>query len=211
MARYKNGINGTFSGKVGTVIGSSCRGIIYMKSLPEAYSVPPTPAQLNQRLKLSMVSAWLRPLLNWINTGYQIFNGAKTPMNAAISYHMKEALVGEGPDYSIDFTKAIFSRGDLLVSLVKSVVLLVNSTMHVVWENGPFSLFCKENDQANFIIYIPAKGKFITFKNVALRGNKEAVLKLPKGFAGDILHGWLHFVNEQGNQVSTSVYFSVPN
>nr|WP_199075979.1 DUF6266 family protein [Pedobacter sp. ASV19] len=206
MARYKNGINGPVSGKVGMVIGSSCRGIQYLKSVADVSAVPATEAQLNQRLKLALVSGWLRPLLSWINVGYQMFRVEKTPMNAAVSYHMKETLLGEGPDYRIDFAKAIFSRGDLLISWVKKAVLLMNGTVHVVWENGPLSVFCKENDRANFILYNAARGKFVTFREVALRAAKEVLLDLPPGFASDILHGWLHFVNEAGDQVSTSVY-----
>ena len=35
MAKYSNGINGPFIGKVGNVVGSSRNGVYYMKSLPD--------------------------------------------------------------------------------------------------------------------------------------------------------------------------------
>ncbi|HWW40457.1 DUF6266 family protein [Pedobacter sp.] len=206
MGRYKNGINGNVSGKIGSVIGSSWKGVPYLKGLHNLSSVPPTEAQLNQRLKLSIVSSWLRPLLSWINIGYQHSVEEKTAMNAAVSYHMKEALVGEGPDFSIDFSKAIFSRGELLISWVKNVFLLLNASVHVVWSNGPLSAFCGASDLANFIVYNSTKGKFLGFKDAAFRSSKEALLRLPVGFVDDVLYGWMHFVSEDGGRVSTSVY-----
>jgi hypothetical protein len=201
MARYKNGINGAFSGKVGTVVGSSYRGIAYMRSLPET-TKPPTEKQLHQRLKFSVITAWLRPILALINIGFQILTGDKNAMNRAVSYHMKEALIDNGQDVEIDFKKAIFSRGELLVSWILEVLTLVSAVLNIKWDNGPESAF----DKASFIIYNPQKEKFVTFKDAAQRQDKETVLQLPKRFAGDTVHAWMQYTNEAGNMVSTSVY-----
>lgn len=84
MATYKNGINGAFSGKVGSVVGATCRGITYFRSLPETTNAP-TDKQINQRLKFALVMGWLQPLLNIINIGYQVLAGYKTPMNRGVS------------------------------------------------------------------------------------------------------------------------------
>lgn len=70
MARYKNGINGTVKGKVGSVVVATCRGVDYIRSLGESSSKPPTLAQLNQRLRFALVMGWLKPLLNQINVGF---------------------------------------------------------------------------------------------------------------------------------------------
>jgi len=63
MAKYKSGINGPFSGKIGPVTGSSWKGTPYIKSnnrvAPER---KPSVAQLNQRMVFAMVSRWLRPM-----------------------------------------------------------------------------------------------------------------------------------------------------
>lgn len=42
MATYSKGANGTFSGKVGSVIGSNWRSIDYMKGLSKKNSKPST-------------------------------------------------------------------------------------------------------------------------------------------------------------------------
>ncbi|ACU04042.1 DUF6266 family protein [Pedobacter heparinus] len=205
MARYKNGINGAISGKIGNVVGATCRGIAYLRSLPET-TKGPTQKQINQRLKFALVMGWLKPLLNIINIGYQILTGDKTPMNRAVSYHLREAVTGDAPDYGLDFKKAIFSRGELLASWILEVLCLVNAVLRIKWGNGPASVFSNDSDKASFIIYNPAKEAFVTFTNAAARADRHAVLQLPEDFAGDVVHAWQHFVNVEGNAVSTSVY-----
>ncbi|MDR6782659.1 hypothetical protein ABIE26_000853 [Pedobacter africanus] len=205
MARYKNGINGPVSGKIGNVVGATCRGVAYLRSMSEGTAAP-TQKQINQRLKFALVMGWLKPLLNIINIGYQILTGYKTSMNRAVSYHLKEAVTGNAPDYGIDFKKAIFSRGELLTSWILEVLCLVNAVLKIKWDNLPASAFNNDKDKANFIIYNPAKEAFVTFEGVALRSDKEAVLELPEDFMGDVVQAWMHYVNAEGNAVSTSVY-----
>lgn len=205
MAKYKNGINGAFSGKIGAVVGASYMGISYIRSLPET-TKPATEKQLHQRLKFSVIIAWLQPVLALINIGFQIFTGDKTAMNRAVSYHMKEALIDNGKEVAIDFKKAIFSRGELLVSWILEVLSLASAMLNIKWDNGPESLFNKADDKATFIIYNPQKEKFVCFKGAARRRDKETVLRLPKRFAGDTVHAWMLYINAKGDMVSTSVY-----
>jgi hypothetical protein len=205
MARYKNGINGPVSGKIGNVVGATCRGVAYLRGMPESNAAP-TQKQINQRLKFALVMGWLKPLLNIINIGYQILFGDKTAMNRAVSYHLKEAVTGDSPDYGIDFKKAVFSRGELLVSWILEVLCLVNAVLNIKWDNLPASAFSNDNDRASFIIYNPEKEVFVTFENAALRVDKEVVLQLPDEFANNSVHVWMHYVNVKGDAVSTTVY-----
>src|SRR5687768_15182871 len=102
MARYKNGINGAFSSKVGTVVGASWRGIDYMRSVQKPISRPASRAQVNQRLVFALVTGWLKPLRDLIWIGFQVFKGTKTPMNGCVSFIMKEAITGDGEQSNID-------------------------------------------------------------------------------------------------------------
>ena len=206
MARYKNGINGPLSGKVGNVVAASWRGIHYLKSAADKIGKPASPAQRNTRLRFRLVTGWLQPLRDVIWVGYQVFSESKTPMNGCVSYHLKEAVKGEAPDYEIDFPKAIFSRGDLLVSLVTGFAALEYGMVKISWENGPDSIFSRQTDLATFVVYNVHKQVFVRFGNAAMRGDKQVSLKLPVKHTGDLLHFWMHYVNEQGMGVSTSVY-----
>lgn len=207
MGRYKNGINGPFSGKIGNAVGVNYRGIDYMRSLPEFTEKQPTAKQLNQRVLLAMVSSWLAPLKVLIWIGYQVFTGSKTPMNGCVSFHLKEAVTGNSAtDYAINFAKAIFSRGELLVSLIKHVLVLIDGILRIEWDNALPSAFNRDDDKVNVVIYNPAKQKFVTFKDVAQRADKRMDLQLPANFTGDSLHVWMHYVNVEENAVSTTVY-----
>jgi hypothetical protein len=209
MAIYKNGINGPFSGKVGNVIGASNRGVDYIRSLPVPSKKPPTLAQMNQRLKMAIVSGWLRPLADVINVGYQSFNRVMTPMNACVSYHLKNALSGADAAFEIDYSQAIFSRGELLVSRVLEIKPMAGGRLVTKWENASRSLFCGDSDRANFIFYNPDKEEYVVFENIADRSARVVSLTMPGNFAGDAVHGWMHFVNAGREMVSTTVYLGL--
>jgi len=206
MGRYKSGINGPFSGKIGSVIGSHWRGVDYMKSLSGNVAKPPTYGQLNQRRRFAEVSSWLKPIKELIWIGYQAFGDKKTPMNEAISFNLKNAVIADAESSQIDFPKAIFSRGELLISLIREVLALPKGVLVVKWEDASSSALCNDSDLATFIVYNPAKEQFITFQDVVARAAKEVSLQMPKDFAGDAVHCYMHYVNAYSNAVSTTVY-----
>ncbi|PTS97368.1 hypothetical protein DBR11_17335 [Pedobacter sp. HMWF019] len=177
-----------------------------MRSLARPSTKPATPAQKNQRLKMSIVSGWLRPLLGVINIGYQSFSGVLTPMNACVSYHLKNALTGADSVCEMDYSKAIFSRGELLNSTIREIQQMAGCQLLVKWENASPSLFCAGNDQANFVFYNPDKQAYLTFENIADRSAKKVSLKMAESFTGDAIYGWMHFTNTATGMVSTSVY-----
>jgi hypothetical protein len=59
MGTIKKGILGGFSGKVGTVVGASWRGISYMRSLPQKVRNPRTQGQRSQRNKFALALSLL--------------------------------------------------------------------------------------------------------------------------------------------------------
>ncbi|MHA4894056.1 DUF6266 family protein [Pedobacter sp. PWIIR3] len=206
MGRLKNGINGPVYGKVGNVVGASCRGVDYVRKAAGKSTKPATPAQQIQRDKFALVVGWLKPLLDIINLGYQVFQGDKTPLNLALSYHLKEAVKGEAPDFSIDFKKAVFSKGELLISWIIEVLVLVDRIIHIKWDNLPATPFNNDSDKATFIVYNPAREQFVTFEDIAIRNDKEARIQLPDSFSTDKVHCWMSYANAARDKVSTSVY-----
>lgn len=86
MATYKQGILGPFSGKVGTVVGSSWRGIAYIRSLATKVANPRTAAQLEVRNKLSATSKRLRLFISSIRRGF-VNSGAASGWSAAVKFN----------------------------------------------------------------------------------------------------------------------------
>lgn len=66
MATIKQGILGGFSGRVGTIVGTSWKGIAVMKSLPLSVANPKTAGQVGQRTKFSSVVALASVILSSI-------------------------------------------------------------------------------------------------------------------------------------------------
>lgn len=63
MATIKQGILGAFSGKVGSVVGSSWKGIAIMKALPASVANPRTAKQVIQRGKMSSAVKFAKAVL----------------------------------------------------------------------------------------------------------------------------------------------------
>jgi len=131
MGRIRKGILGGFSGKVGTVVGGSWKGIAYMRSLPQKVKNPRTIGQKSQRTKFSLALALLQPLTAFLRTGWKLYAHKKSPFNAAMSYTLANVITGEYPGYSVDASKLLVSRGALIPA--------VNPTAEITGDNFVFS------------------------------------------------------------------------
>src|SRR5690349_18847641 len=69
MAKYNQGPTGSFSGKIGPVVGSSWNGIPYMKSKP-IRTAKATKGELANRAKFKIAQQWLTPLLDFVRVGW---------------------------------------------------------------------------------------------------------------------------------------------
>ena len=113
MGTIKQGILGGFSGKVGTVIGSSWKGISYMRGQAQHVKNPRSAGQVNQHTKFALVMGFLQPVVPYIRIGYKSQAAKQTEFNAAFSYTIKNAVTGSYPSYALDFTKIVVSKGGL--------------------------------------------------------------------------------------------------
>ena len=163
MGKYKNGINGSFSGKIGNVVGVTRRGVDYMRSLPEIRVDNPSEKQIRQRNIMAMISSWLKTIKFIIVIGFKVFTGSKTPINQVFALIFKEALIVNGNEISIDYKNVVLSKGELLVSFVFEILALIDSLLHIKWQNFNASAYNKSDDKATFVVYNPAKDKFVSF------------------------------------------------
>ena len=114
MGTIKQGILGGFSGKVGTVVGSSWKGISYMRGQAQSVKNPRTEKQMAQRDKFALALSFIRPIQSFIQIGFKTYAHKQSAFNAAMSYTLKNAIKGTYPNHSIDFEKAMVSRGSLV-------------------------------------------------------------------------------------------------
>lgn len=205
MATYKNGINGAFSGKVGTVVGATWRGINYMRGLPRPSNVQATDSQLAQRLKMELFRGFLLGINPIIEPCFQNYD-KKTPMNSALSYNMKNAVCGTFPELNIDFPNLIYSKGDLLSAWSLKAESLVPACVDFSWTNGESSTYRSAADQVHLVVYSPEEEKFMVLKDSTTRSSEMIRLKLPKEFCGKILHCYISFYSAELKVSSTNEY-----
>jgi hypothetical protein len=116
MARFTQGINGPFTGRVGTVIGSSWRGMPYMKSYHKERTTKISKKEQQNRNKFAMVHSWLQPLLPFVREGFKNYSLRSYGFNAAKSYLLKNAIEGVQPDIFINPALVKLSAGSLPLS-----------------------------------------------------------------------------------------------
>ena len=114
MATLKNGLSGGFSGKVGNIIGSSCRGVEYIKSVPTKMTNPRTKGQTKQRSKFVVTQSFLRTFTPIIRIGFQEYAvDGKSAFNAAMSYNMINGIKAGVMGSELDYKNILMSRGPL--------------------------------------------------------------------------------------------------
>src|SRR5579862_4954230 len=112
MAIYTNGILGPFSGTIGSVIGSSWRGIPVIRSKPVQKKTELTILQEQQIAKFSLMTKFLRPLTDLLNQTFQKPGVGKTCFNQAFSVNYP-AITGEHPAIGINYSRIMLSKGRL--------------------------------------------------------------------------------------------------
>lgn len=208
MGTYSKGILGPFSGKVGTVVGSSWNGIDYMRSLPKPSSKAPTEAQTIQRVRMALAVGFLKPISPLLTQGFKRVAGNSSGFNVATSSVVKEAIAGVYPDFTIDYSKVLISRGEL-TGPWNATVASAAGAVNVGWTDNTGSGIAKGTDKAILLVYNEAKGQYVYDMAGADRSAATDSLIMPADFIGDQVHVWMAFVSADGKLISTSQYIGM--
>ena len=205
MGTIKKGILGGFSGKVGTVVGASWKGISYMRSLPQKVRNPRTEPQRSQRSKFALSLNLLQPMTALLRTGWKLYAHRQSPFNAAMSYTINNAIIGSYPDYEIDAGKLLVSRG-ALTPAANGVAAVESGNLVFYWNDNSGVNFSKATDKALIAVLNIAKGEAITNNAGAERATGLQTVPLPAEWSGDSVETYLGFISEDGREVANSVY-----
>jgi hypothetical protein len=205
MGTIKKGILGGFSGKVGTVVGSSWKGIAYMRSLPLSVKNPRTLAQVSQRSKFTLVLRLLQPLNEFLRSGWKLYAHRRSPINAAMAYTLANAVAGKYPDYEIIPGKVLVSRGTL-TPVASGFVSCSDGQVEFQWEDNSGKGSAKATDKALIAIINLAKDEAVTITAGAPRLDCTQKVTVPAEWLGDDVHAYIGFISEDGKEVANSVY-----
>jgi hypothetical protein len=206
MGKIAQGILGGLSGKVGNVIGGSWKGIDYIRIKPSSVANPRTEGQVNQRNKFSVTIEYLQPNKAFIKIGYKLFATKKTEFNAAMSYVLNNAVGGIAPNFTVDYSLALLSRGSLSTALNPTTDLATAGQVSFDWDDNSAEGNANATDKAMLLVYNPSKKESISILDGADRTVGSQVVTIPNTYAGDTIELFMAFVSEDGKIVSNSVY-----
>lgn len=206
MGKIAQGILGGLSGKVGNIVGGSWKGIDYIRIKPSSVANPRTEGQVNQRNKFTITLEYLQATKDFIKIGYKSFATKKTEFNAAMSYVLNNAVGGIAPNFTIDYSLALLSRGPLSGVLNGTTDLTTAGQVSFDWDDNSAEGNANVTDKAMVLVYNPSKKESISILDGADRTVGSQVVTIPNTYAGDTLELFMAFVSADGTQVSNSVY-----
>ncbi len=133
MGKLINGINGPFTGKVGTVIGSSWKGIPYIKGAYKKRTAKAGPGERANRNKFALAQNWLSPVVSFVREGFRNYSPGVEGFLAAKSWMLKNSFIGTPPDISIDPALVKLSHGTLPLSADLTVELIEENKVKFSW------------------------------------------------------------------------------
>jgi hypothetical protein len=105
MGTIVKGILGGFSGKVGTVVGSTWKGLAVMKSVPGPRKGSPTLLQLEQQARFTLMIKFLQPLTALFNQTFGSGAVGMSEFNKAFSYNVLNAITGVYPAFTVNLQR----------------------------------------------------------------------------------------------------------
>jgi len=134
MGRLLSGINGPVQGKIGTVIGSSWKGIPYLKGPYKKRTTKVRKGEAANRSKFAMAHYWLRPLLDFVRVGFRGYTPTVEGFNAAKSLLLLHAFEGVLPDRYINPALVLVSAGALPLSNDMAVEKTSAGRLQFTWD-----------------------------------------------------------------------------
>jgi hypothetical protein len=203
MAKYLQGINGIFIGKVGSVVGCVLNGTPYMRSKPRPRTGRVGATEQQNRDKFAAMQAWLKPFLPLLRAGFKSPDSEFGGYNAAKSYNLKNAMV----DGVILLDHIRISMGDLLVSNDLQVRDSGNKSLIFEWDPA-YIEGTDPKDQIMVLAYHPESRTAIYALHGAFRDSGVQDLKIPSDLIGKTIQVYAAFIAADRSRQSDSVYLA---
>ena len=152
MGRLINGINGPIQGRIGSVIGSSWKGVPYVKGPYKKRTPNVSNKETNNRNKFGEAHFWLRPLLKFVRGGFKGYSAKVDGFLAAKSHLLKNAFEGIPPDRHINPSLVKVSFGDLPLSADIAVGKMAQGQLQFTWDPAWLGI-SHDKDQAMMLAY----------------------------------------------------------
>lgn len=197
MGKIKQGILGPVEGKVGSVVGGVWKGIAYLRGLATSHADSQTQGQLQQRQKFSIISGFLQPMSEFLQIGFRAYAVGMTGINAAFAYNIRNAISGAYPNFAVDYTNALVSRGNLAGALNQAAAAGAAGTVVYTWDDNSTEIGASALDKTMIVVYNPVKHQAVTVDGLAERAVGTQTITVPDSWSGDAVQTYLAFKNAE--------------
>jgi len=210
MAKLPNGILGGFIGTLGPAVGVRWKGKQVIRSRPPRKRPKSSEDQLKQQAKVRLMTSFISPLTNFLNSTYQCVAGQTSCFNKAMSYNLRNAIGGEFPSYKINYTLVAMGVGDLLN--VEKPTMSSESTGRLTfsWKDNSNEGSARATDLFFAVLYCEELKKWETRKEGPQRNAGSYTLDVP-ALSGKAVHAYVGFLSADANFVTTSLYAGLIN
>ncbi|OQP59261.1 hypothetical protein A3860_38055 [Niastella vici] len=205
MAQTSKGILGNVSGTVGTVVGAKWRGKSYLRSKPDIKkSGKKSDRQLIQQAKFALANNLSQGMKELLDIGFKTTATGLTGKNKALSHMLKKAITGTYPDLQIAYNRVMVSKGTLLNAFDAKASVAVKEAIQFTWTDNSTVSNTNETDVVLMAAYCPDFNCTV-FRTGNNRKTANDTLQMP-GFTGKLVHTWVTFITEDGEDIATSLY-----
>lgn len=170
MGTLNNGPFGHMNGRVGNLVSYTLKGKNVVRAVGKS-AEPPSLAKLANYQRMKVVNEFLKPMLAFLNLGFAkvVEDTDRNPYNEAVSYNKRYALQGVYPNITMDYSKAMVSKGDLPPALSPALNVLPDG-LEFTWEMQSNIAPQYLNNRAMLVVYFP--------QGVDVTGIPKAVMDL---------------------------------
>jgi hypothetical protein len=207
MAEFNSSTFGTISGRHGSAVATTVKKS--GKSILKIFRQPTdakTAKQVEHRSKFAFLVAFLTNMRELMDETLK----AKGGYNYGFAMVMKNAIVGETPNFSIDYSKLVFSQGSTTRGTGLMAVKTTGTTVKVSWNASNFSDQttggAKPTESVNLIFYNDTTKECILIQDIAKRLAGTAELECPDYWVSNMVQSWIYFTRADGKLNSNSDY-----
>lgn len=204
MGVIKQGILGGVSGKVANVVGSSWKGIAYLKALPLSVANPNTAAQQLQRGKMREIVEDSRLLLaSLLQPFWNPFAQQMSGYNAYVQEN-----IDTYNQTSLNTPEDLFaSRGTLLgLPDAAGVEGATDDDIVITWTDNTGEADALATDEVHALVWNETADKWFFFNNIAARSAATGGPAMTGTSAADVIHVWVFPARPDISKTSDSVY-----
>lgn len=207
MASIPNGILGNFVGTAGNVCGYMRNGKNFVRSRRRKSTSPMTGARLAQQQKLKVCNEFTKPFCGtgFFNKTFPAYGHSGTGFNRVTSAIMNLAITGTYPNFSLNYSKVLVSKGPLPAPENAKVVKGTDGQLLFSWDNNSNEGSARKDDKVILVAFFPELKQVMYTIGDAVRNDSEAILNIGimKDYAAET---WIGFLSADEKNASCSSY-----